>query len=91
MSTIFVGGHLLGTFATGSWPQLGGHLFLEFPSSSVALDHGIPSGSEHTATEGGDPIFSADIISLEDFVAHLRSDDSGSDLWFEPEPIGAVI
>ncbi|WHO82589.1 calcium-binding protein [Rhizobium leguminosarum] len=33
----------------------------------------------------------ADIISLEDFVARLQGNAAATDLWFEPEPIGAVI
>lgn len=83
----------------GETPQLLSRLsFLQRTLSFRALllhsnhaDDGIPSGSENTAAEDGDTIFSADIISLEHFVAHRQSDDNGSDLWFEPEPIGAVL
>ncbi|MBY5746874.1 hypothetical protein HFO28_25315 [Rhizobium leguminosarum] len=33
----------------------------------------------------------ADIIPLQNFLPHSQGDDPTSDLWFEPEPIGAVI
>ncbi|NTJ36357.1 hypothetical protein G6K86_32685 [Agrobacterium rhizogenes] len=54
---------------------------------SLASDDIITTEAENTDSS----TYSADIISLEDFVANRQSDDQSSDLWFEPEPIGALI
>ncbi|NTI64168.1 hypothetical protein G6L85_21875 [Agrobacterium rhizogenes] len=69
---------------------------ITFPTASIAVDSSENDGQASydliTEQQSGDvPIHIADIISLEDFAAHLQSDDHSSDLWFEPEPIGALI
>lgn len=67
-----------------------------FPTTSIAVERSDDGSRTSydliTEHQTGDvPIHSADIISLEDFTAQLQSDDHNTDLWFEPEPIGALI
>lgn len=69
---------------------------IEFPASTIEVnvsDHEL-SVSENSQGEGPgetEGTLSAEIISLSDFL-HV-SEDAGAtgDLWYEPEPIGAVI
>jgi Ca2+-binding RTX toxin-like protein len=69
---------------------------ISFPTSQIAINvdfsREVPSHAEaHTSSDGGHDTtgFTAQIIPLpeSDYAAHPASDD----LWFEPEPIGAVI
>ncbi|NTG51653.1 hypothetical protein G6M04_30080 [Agrobacterium rhizogenes] len=70
---------------------------ITFPTASITVERSDDSNlanddiiiTEAENTES--PTYSADIISLEDFVANHQSGDQNSDLWFEPEPIGALI
>ena len=69
---------------------------ITFPTSSLTAERS-DAGSRAsddiiTETENTDAsTYSADIISFEDFIANQQNDDQNSDLWFEPEPIGALI
>ncbi|WHO82591.1 calcium-binding protein [Rhizobium leguminosarum] len=69
---------------------------LAFPGSGLEVsiaDHAVyaTAGSEVTGPVGVSDVVSADIISLSDFLEFSEHADAASDLWFEPEPIGAVI
>lgn len=57
------------------------------------LDNGDESGFAKIAAAGEDNVSSAsaDIISLQDFVAGLQDDNYAAELWFEPEPIGLLV
>ncbi|MBY5474671.1 hypothetical protein GFM09_28530 [Rhizobium leguminosarum bv. viciae] len=69
---------------------------ITFPVGATVAVNSNDLGADYQATAGqpaslDDVLPTADIISLEDFVARLQVDPAGTDLWFEPEPIGSVI
>jgi hypothetical protein len=69
---------------------------INFPGSSLEVtisDHSLPSeaGGQNASSSGAFNGDTAEIISLSDFLQASEHSDAASDLWFEPEPIGAVI
>lgn len=68
---------------------------IQFPLSTTSSAYGdlasVDIESQSQTASIGEPLPSADIISLEDFVHAMQADDHAGDLWFEPEPIGSVI
>ncbi|MBY5766623.1 calcium-binding protein [Rhizobium leguminosarum] len=69
---------------------------IEFPASTIEVnvsDHEL-SISENSQGEGSgetEGTLSAEIISLSDFLHATEDAGAAGDLWYEPEPIGAVI
>ncbi|ANL50253.1 serralysin-like metalloprotease domain-containing protein (plasmid) [Rhizobium phaseoli] len=66
---------------------------ISFPMINTMERHDIqPIALESAAHgDGANSEFSADVISLQDFMNSHEEVTSDSDLWFEPEPIGSVI
>ncbi|RWY68276.1 calcium-binding protein [Rhizobium sp. WSM1325] len=67
---------------------------IAFPSSSVSaadFDANCVTSYEEIQATSEVAGSGADVVSLADFVAALQDDNHSSDLWFEPEPIGAII
>lgn len=69
---------------------------IEFPAASIDVtisDRALAlQESGQVATTSGDfDGGTAEIISLTDFLSASEHSDAASDLWYEPEPIGAVI
>nr|WP_196767209.1 hypothetical protein [Rhizobium leguminosarum] len=69
---------------------------IAFPAGAAIAVNSNDLGADYQAIAnqlpGSDEVLpTADIISLEDFVARLQEDAVDTDLWFEPELIGSVI
>ncbi|MGO7169764.1 calcium-binding protein [Rhizobium leguminosarum] len=69
---------------------------IDFPGTSVEVtisDHSLPleAGGQNGISSGAFDGGTAEIISLSDFLQASEHSDAASDLWFEPEPIGAFI
>ncbi|CAN7620927.1 calcium-binding protein [Rhizobium sp. LjRoot258] len=69
---------------------------IAFPAGATIAVNSTELGADYQATtsqlSSSDEVSpTADIISLEDFVARLQENATDTDLWFEPEPIGSVI
>ena len=69
---------------------------IAFPGSSLEVsiaDHGPYDGADGAGggSVSASEVGTAEIISLSDFLETSEHFDAATDLWFEPEPIGAVI
>ncbi|TBY26963.1 hypothetical protein E0H93_28165 [Rhizobium leguminosarum bv. viciae] len=69
---------------------------LAFPGSTLEVpiaDHGqsAAAAGEGAGSISATEVATAEIISFSDFLDASEHADAAADLWFEPEPIGAVI